>query len=129
MDANDHEKYFWCSSLSKAESRLRSEPLKLIGSAMFGATLNLHGYTCQTTVSFGKLKDGTVVNSLAWSSCFSYRSVSQNNINALSKIFFRSRPTTHFLLKSTKFRVVRTSMWYNTLEKWPCFKGLWRDFS
>ena len=32
---------------------------------MFGATLNLHGYTCQTTVIFGKLKDGTVVNSLA----------------------------------------------------------------
>ena len=57
---------------------------------MFGATLILQGYTCQTTVIFGKLKDGTVVNSLAWSSCFSYRSVSQNNINALSKIIFKS---------------------------------------
>ena len=32
---------------------------------MFGATLNAHGNTCQTTVIFGKLKDGTVVNSLA----------------------------------------------------------------
>ena len=49
----------------KVALRLRSESLKLIGSAMFGATLNLHGYTYQTTVIFGKLKDGTVVNSLA----------------------------------------------------------------
>ena len=31
---------------------------------MYGATLNLHGYSCQNTVIFGKLKDGTVVNSL-----------------------------------------------------------------
>ena len=70
---------------------------------MFGATLILHGYTCQTTVIFGKLKDGTtVVNSLAWSSCFSYRSVSQNNINALSKIIFKSRPTTRFFVKRLK---------------------------
>ena len=53
---------------------------------MFGAILNLHGYTCQTTVIFGKLKDGTVVNSLEWNNCFSYRSVSQNSINALSKM-------------------------------------------
>ena len=53
------------SSLSKVKLRLRSESLKLIGSAMFGATLNLHGYTCQTTVIFEKLKDGTVVNILA----------------------------------------------------------------
>ena len=39
-------------------------PLKLIGFAMFalfGATFNLHGYTCQTTVIFGKLKDGIVI--------------------------------------------------------------------
>ena len=47
LDANNHEKYFWCSSLSKVALRLRSESLKLIGSAVFGATLNLHGYTCQ----------------------------------------------------------------------------------
>ena len=74
---------------------------------MFGATLNLHGYACQTIVLFGKLKDGTVVNSLAWSSCFSYRSVSQNNINALSKIIFKRRPTTSFLVK--KLKISRSS--------------------
>ena len=69
---------------------------------MFGATLNLHGYTCQTTVIFWKLKDGSVVKSLASSSCFSYRSVSQNSINALSKIVFKSRPTTRFFVKKLK---------------------------
>ena len=51
---------FFCSiRLSKVVIRLRFESLKLIGSAMFGAALNLHGYTCQTTLIFGKLKDGS----------------------------------------------------------------------
>ena len=61
----------------------------LIGSAMFNATFDRPCYTCQTSVIFGTLKDGSLqINSLALNHCFSYRNVFQNGVNALLHISF-----------------------------------------
>ena len=44
---------------------------------------------CRTTVILCTLKDGSLQNSLALNSCFSYRNVFQNGVNALSKMVFK----------------------------------------
>ena len=50
---------------------------------------------------FGTLKDGSLhINNLASNNCVNYRNVSQNGVNALSKLII------HFLPKSSKFLVV-----------------------
>ena len=89
-------------------------PLRLVGSAMYGATFKL-----VTTVVLITLKDGSLqIDILVSNNCFSYRNVFQNSVNALSKMvnncFFFN------LSKSSKICVVRnirfasnfTSMWY-----------------
>ena len=60
------------------------------------------GFTCQITVIFGTLKDGSLlINTLASNICFSYRNMFQNGVDALSKIVGA------FLSKSSKFHLVR----------------------
>ena len=60
------------------------------------------GFTCQITVIFGTLKDGSLlINTLASNICFSYRNMFQNGVDALSKI------VDAFLSKSSKFHLVR----------------------
>ena len=60
------------------------------------------GFTCQITVIFGTLKDGSLlINTLASNICFSYRNIFQNGVDALSKI------VDAFLSKSSKFHLVR----------------------
>ena len=52
----------------------------LVGSTMFCAA----GYTCQTIILFGTLKDSSLkINSLPLNNRFSYRNVLQNGVNAL----------------------------------------------
>ena len=58
------------------------------------------GFTCQITVIFGTLKDGSLlINTLASKICFSYRNMFQNGVDALSKI------VDAFLSKSSKFHL------------------------
>ena len=72
------------------------------------------GFTCRITVIFGTLKDGSLfINTLASNICFSYRNMSQNGIDALSKI------VDAFLSKSSKFHVVRN------IRKCSNFASLW----
>ena len=60
------------------------------------------GFTCQITVIFGPLKDGSLlINTLASNICFSYRNMFQNGVDALSKI------VDAFLSKSSKLYLVR----------------------
>ena len=60
------------------------------------------GFTCRITVIFGTLKDGSLlVNSLSSNTCFIYRNMFQNGVDALSKI------VDAFLSKSSKFCLVR----------------------
>ena len=60
------------------------------------------GFTCQITVILGTLKDGNLlINTLASNICFSYRNMSQNGVNGLSKI------VDAFLSKSSKFYLVQ----------------------
>ena len=60
------------------------------------------GFTCQITVIFGTLKDGSLlINTLASNICFNYRNMFQNGVDALSKILDA------FLSKSSKFHLVR----------------------
>ena len=60
------------------------------------------GFTCQITVIFGTLKDGSLlINTLASNICFSYRNMFQNGVDALSKI------VDAFLSKSSKLYLVR----------------------
>ena len=48
------------------------------------------GYTCRTTVIFGTLKDGSLLNNnVASNYCFSYRNILKNGVNALSKTSYR----------------------------------------
>ena len=59
------------------------------------------GSTCQITVIFGTLKDGSLlINTLASNIFFSYRNMFQNGVDALSKI------VDAFLSKSSKFYLV-----------------------
>ena len=59
------------------------------------------GFTCRITVIFGALKDGSLlINTLASKTCFSYRNMFQNGVDALSKI------VDAFLSKSSKFYLV-----------------------
>ena len=59
------------------------------------------GFTCQITVIFGTLKDGSLlINTLASNICFSYRNMFQNGVDALSKI------VDAILSKSSKFHLV-----------------------
>ena len=59
------------------------------------------GFTCQITVIFGTLKDGSLlINILASNMCLSYRKMFQNDVDALSKI------VDAFLSKSSKFYLV-----------------------
>ena len=45
------------------------------------------GFTCRITVIFGTLKDGSLlINTLASNTCFSYRNIFQNGVDALPKI-------------------------------------------
>ena len=45
------------------------------------------GFTCQISVIFGTLKDGSlVINTLASNICFSNRKMFKNGVNTLSKI-------------------------------------------
>ena len=60
------------------------------------------GFTCRITVTFGTLKDGSLLNNtLASNICFSYKNMFQNGVKALSKI------VDAFLSKSSKFYLVR----------------------
>ena len=60
------------------------------------------GFTCRITVTFGTLKDGSLlISTLASNICFSYRNKFQNGVDALSKI------VDAFLSKSSKFHLVR----------------------
>ena len=64
---------------------------------MFGATFNLG-----TTIIFGTLEDGSLeINSLALNNCFSCRNVSQNGVNALSKMVLKT--SSFFCRKAQKF--------------------------
>ena len=59
------------------------------------------GFTCRITVTFGTLKDGSLlINALASNICFSYRNMFQNG-DAVSKI------VDTFLSKSSKYYLVR----------------------
>ena len=72
------------------------------------------GFTCQITVIFGTLKDGSLlINTLASNICFSYRNMFQNGVDALSKI------VDAFLSKSSKFYLVRI------IRKCSNFASLW----
>ena len=72
------------------------------------------GFTCQITIIFGTLKDGSLlINTLASNICFSYRSMFQNGVDALSKI------ADAFLSKSSKFYLVRI------IRKCSNFACLW----
>ena len=60
------------------------------------------GFTGRITITFGTLKDGSLlINTLASNICFSYRNMFQNGVDALSKI------VDAFLTKSSKFHLVR----------------------
>ena len=60
------------------------------------------GFMCRITVIFGTLKDGSLlIHTLASNTCFSYRNMIQNGVDALSKI------VDAFLSKSSKFCLVR----------------------
>ena len=60
------------------------------------------GFTCRITVIFGTLKDESpLINTSASNTCFSYRNMFQNGVDALSKI------VDAFLSKSSKFHLVR----------------------
>ena len=64
------------------------------------------GFTCRITVIFGTLNDGSLlIDTLASNSCFTYRNMFQNVVEALSKI------VDAFLSKSSKFYLVRI-IWY-----------------
>ena len=76
------------------------------------------GFTCQITVIFGTLKDGSLlINTLASNICFSYRNMFQNGVDTLSKI------VDAFLSKNSKFCLVRiirncsnfVSLWHKHL--------------
>ena len=72
------------------------------------------GFTCQITIIFGTLKDGSLlINTLASNICFSYRNMFQNGVDALSKI------ADAFLSKSSKFYLVRI------IRKCSKFGSLW----
>ena len=72
------------------------------------------GFTCQITIIFGTLKDGSLlINTLASNICFSYRNMFQNGVDALSKI------ADAFLSKSSKFYLVRI------IRKCLNFDSLW----
>ena len=72
------------------------------------------GFTCQITVIFGTLKDGSLlINTLASNICFSYRNMFQNGVDALSKI------VDAFLSKSSKFYLIRI------IGKCSNFASLW----
>ena len=74
------------------------------------------GFTCRITVIFGKLKDGSLlINTLASNSCFSYRNMFQNGVDALSK----KKKVDAFLSKSSKFYLVRIIL------KCSNFASLW----
>ena len=86
----------------------------MIGSAMFGATFNLAGYTCRSAVMFGTLKDDSLCNILASNNCFSHRNVFQNGANTLSKIvnhFFEKNRTKFCMARTIQFCSHFTSMW------------------
>ena len=60
------------------------------------------GFTCRITVILGTLKDESpLINTLSSNTCFSYRNMFQNGVDALSKI------VDAFLSKSSKFHLVR----------------------
>ena len=62
----------WIVTITFLGLRQRSESLRLIGFAMFGATFNLD----TRTVIFGTLKDGSLqINNLASNNHFSYRNL------------------------------------------------------
>ena len=59
------------------------------------------GFTCPITVIFGTMKDESLlIDTLASNTCFSYRNMFQNGVDALSKI------VDAFLSKSSKFYLV-----------------------
>ena len=91
---------------------------------------SLPGYTCQTTVVFGTLKDDSLqITNLALANCFSYRNVFQNDVNALSKK--GAKNPSGFLSKNSKFRVVWTIRFcLNLTCLWSkhFVRNVWRDF-
>ena len=70
------------------------------------------GFTCRITVTFGTLKDGSLlIDTLASNICFSYRNMFQNGVEALSKI------VDAFLLKSSKFYLFRIIQWCSNFAR------------
>ena len=62
----------------------------VVGSVMFGATFNLHDYTCWITTIFGTPKNGGLkIKSLSSYHFFSHRNVLQIGVNALSNNGFK----------------------------------------
>ena len=85
------------------------------------------GFTYQTTVIFGKIRDGSLfIHSLASFNCLS-KNLFQKSANALSNMVKKNG----FLSKRSKFRVVRTiRLCSNFTSKWYKYLlwNVWRDF-
>ena len=92
--------------------------LRLIGSAMFGASFNL--------MIFGKVKDDSLsIHAIALNHCLCHRNVFENGVNTISKIIY------HFLLKSSKFCIFHTIRFcsnFNSMWSKYLLNNVWRDF-
>ena len=77
------EKWMWCDAINKGTNSVSKKTC-----GIYNIYCNFKpNYTCQTTVSFGTMKDGSILFlTLASFDCFTYSSYFQNGANDMSKM-------------------------------------------